>query len=135
MADLVIGATGVAKGPGAFTDERNTSLIVFQGRAMYLKDDGTLGLCDASTEAKAKAWGLTLNSAAGGQPVRVIRSGQVDLGVALAAGEPYVISSTLAQGFLMPASDLGSGDWTTLVGVAVDAQYLDVHIAHGGQVP
>lgn len=67
--------------------------------------------------------GMALNDAQVGQPVTVATSGDVTVATAgvMTPGKPYYAGndSDGGEGSLVPESDLGSGDYSQLVGFAV----------------
>lgn len=82
-----------------------------------------------SSAANAAVYGIALNGASDGQPVEVIKSGNIDLGATLAVGKVYVLSTS---GGIAPVDDVGSGEFITVIGVASAADNLVIGIVVGG---
>ena len=104
---------------------------VTQGNAVYLKtSDNKYWKADADAAATASADGIALTPGAADEYGVVCTEGYVDLGATLTVGETYVVSTT--AGGIAPIADLGSGDYTTILGVATAADTLELNIYVSG---
>lgn len=129
MADISITAANVVAGGNAKTVEGTAGATITAGQVLYLDSDaGTYKLadCDSATAAARSPAGIALNGAASGQPVRVLKSGNVTIGGTLTAAVGYYLSPT--AGGICPIADLSSGDYPTLLGFARSTSVLAVDI-------
>lgn len=127
MANLTITGTSVVAGVGALTEDRIALAALTAGQAAYADDTtGQVGLADAnSATAQVRVFrGIVLNPAAIGQTVKLLRSGPVTIGATLSPGQAYYLSAT--AGSICLFSDLTTGDYPTLIGVAMSASVLFV---------
>lgn len=134
MADLTVTAASVQP---TSTTKRLTKIAaeaITAGESVYVNTNDQLALADNDlSAAAASAVGIALASAAAGQPCPYAYEGDLDMGSILTAGLIYVVSST--PGGIAPSADLASGDYTTILGVAKDADTLSLHVhASGNQV-
>jgi len=133
MADLSITAAEVlwVSGP---KETKNAKVAITAGEVVF-DSAGEYDLADNDVdEATANARGIALNNAAAGQPLSIINtSGVVTLGASalVVEGAVYVLSST--AGGIAPAADLGSSDYTTVLGVGNGANGLDMAINASGE--
>jgi len=136
MADLSQTAANVAlssgtKKGGTYGDTITAGMPLYQDAS----DSDHLKPADAEdTAAKAVCIGIALNNGADGQPGSYAPSGSVvNLGVTLTVGTIYVLS---AAGKIAPSTDLASGDYVTVLGVATTAALLQLTIINSGvEVP
>lgn len=129
MADISITAANVVAGGNAKTVEGTAGAAITAGQVVYLDTAaGTYKLadCDSATAAARSPAGIALNGAASGQPVRVLKSGNVTIGGTLTTAVGYYLSPT--AGGIAPIADLSSGDYPTLLGFARSASVLAVDI-------
>lgn len=129
MADISITAANVVKGSNAVVEAGTAGAAITAGQVVY-KDaaDGKYKLADAdSATAAAKApRGIALNGASDGQPLSIIRSGDVTIGATLTPGTAYYLSPV--AGGIAPLADVASGDDVVLLGLAESASVLAVDI-------
>ena len=129
MADISITAANVVKGSNAVVEPGTAGATITAGQVVY-KDaaDGKYKLADAdSATAAAKApRGIALNGASDGQPLSIIRSGDVTIGATLTAGTAYYCSPV--AGGICPLADVASGDDVVLLGLAKSTSVLAVDI-------
>ena len=129
MADISITAANVVKGSNAVVEPGTAGATITAGQVVY-KDaaDGKYKLADAdSATAAAKApRGIALNGASDGQPLSIIRSGDVTIGATLTPGTAYYLSPV--AGGIAPLADVASGDDVVLLGLAESASVLAVDI-------
>ena len=126
MADLVITPADVVRYDGSQTDSGIAGEAITAGQTLYKHSDGKLYKADCSTAVKARAVGVALNGAAANQPVAFIRSGGLNPGAAVAVGTIYGVTDT--AGGIGPVADRGTGDYLTILGVAVTTSRIDLNI-------
>jgi hypothetical protein len=98
----------------------------------YKKADNTSGTGTATTSEVA---GIAAHAAFIGQPLTIVEEGNFQPGATLATGTVYV-SSGANSGGIAPVADLGTGDWTSVLGVATSTVTLKVDIINSGkQIP
>lgn len=130
MADLV--TTQAVPQPGARLRRYTAAASVVAGNVLYRDATSTypggVNLADnnAADPAKARAVGIAANAAVAGAPVDAVWDGDVDLGVAVAKGSIFAVSST--PGKIAPVADLASGDYTTILGVGKGGNILKVRL-------
>ena len=96
------------------------------GQPVYLYTSTTLKPANAATSsATAAVFGIALNSASSGQPVRVLRKGIYNPGFTGAAST-IVILSGAADGGVCPTADLATGSRAVVIGVMPAANQLKV---------
>lgn len=137
MADLSITAANVTPVAGYEGEHcvSGATLTAFMPVYIDSADSNKAKIADANVSAVlAAVRGLTLHAALAGQPVEIIKSGQVNLGAILTLGEEYVLSD--AAGLVCPRSDLATGHWITRLGHAESTSVFNVDIKRTGlQVP
>lgn len=118
MADLSITAANVIAAAGAITSVGVAGAAITAGDVVYRDaSDDKYKLADAdSLPAGVTKVYMALNGAADGQPITVLKSGDVALGALLTAGSRYYLSGT--AGGIAPEADLASGDAVILLGLA-----------------
>lgn len=126
-ASVVEGATGVRKSTGTAGGTITAGMPVYKD----LTDSNKLKAARANAAATAVVAGIALNSASAGQPLVYQYEGKINLGATLVVGERYMLSDAVA-GQIVPVGDLGTGDYTTEIGVADSASILDLGIDVGG---
>lgn len=132
MADVTISAANTIAVAGSQIEVVTSNDTITQGQAVYKNPAAAnrVDLCDADAAATADCYGISLNSAAAGQPLSIIRSGNLSMGNTLTAGTVYCVSTT--PGGIAPEADLGSGDYKTVLGVATSAFNLKISIINSG---
>jgi len=133
MSDLTITAASVAAASGASVEHGVAAEAVTAGKVAY-KDatTGAYGLADSNsaTAGVRVPVGIFLHAAATGQPVAVATKGPVTIGATLTAGTIYTLSET--AGGIQPAADLGSGEYTSVLGMATSTTVLNLKIQSSG---
>lgn len=133
MTDIVITAASVAAGTGAVIERGTAGGTITAGQVVY-KDaaDGKFKLADndSATAAARNPYGIALNSASNGQPLAVIRSGDLTAGGTLVAGTAYYLSGT--AGGICPLADVTSGHDPILLGLAKSTTVLHLDIQDPG---
>jgi hypothetical protein len=74
--------------------------------------------------------GIALNGASNGQPLSVQKGGDITIGGTMTAGIPYFLSDT--PGGLCPLPDIGTGEYSCIVGIAKSTSVLAVNIQPSG---
>lgn len=132
MADLVITAGNVKSYDNAIKKAVKAGATITAGQPVY-KDTTTQKYSPADADAAAALRtpeGIALNNASLDQPVFIQTGGDIDLGATLVVGKVYVMSDT--AGGIMPVDDLETGDYVTVLGVAVAANKLKMGIIGSG---
>lgn len=133
MADLSPTAANVIASSDALLENGNLGGTAVPGDVLY-KDssDGLWKLADSdSATAAAKApQGIALNGGSSGQPVRVLRSGDLTLGAILTAGVAYYLSNN--PGKICPVADVSTGESPSFIGIARSTSVLRVNITLSG---
>jgi hypothetical protein len=134
MADISIAAANVVRGTGAKIETGIAGATITAGQTVY-KDtaDGDKykpADADAGTATIRTTRGIALNGASNNQPLAIQVEGLITIGGTVAVGGVYVQSDT--AGGIMPAADLESGDYVTVLGVGVSATQIDLQIHASG---
>ena len=133
MADLTVTAASVLAGSNAVVENGLLGATATAGQAVYKEAaTGTWKLADAdSATAEARtAHGIALNGGASGQPVRVLRSGDITIGATMTANIGYYLSGT--AGGICPIADVGAGEYLCQIGIARTTAILQVDIQATG---
>jgi len=135
MSDLSITAANVLAGADSTVEYGTAGATITAGKTVYF-DDTTdkwkLADCDDASAAvrMASKGGIALNGASDGQPLKVLRQGDITIGATLTAGTAYYLSPT--AGGIAPLADLGGGDNIVLIGMAKSTTVLNVAINYTG---
>jgi hypothetical protein len=137
MAALTITAASVVAGSNAIVENGTAGDTITAGQVVYL-DTATgryeLADCNSATLAVRQARGIALNGAADGQPLRILKSGDITIGATMTVGAAYYLSGT--AGAIIPVADLATSDYVVFLGIAKTAAILGVDIQYSGaQVP
>ncbi|MGX1096514.1 hypothetical protein [Amorphus sp. MBR-141] len=128
MTDLSITAANVVASGNARIEHGTSGATITAGAVVYkAAATGKFGLCDSNSgtaEVKA-AYGIALNGASDGQPLAVVKKGDVTIGATITAGERYFASET--PGGIQPSADLASED-IVFLGIAKSASVLALDI-------
>ena len=133
MADLTITAANVVRGSNAKIEHGDAGATITAGQCVYRDTtDGEYKLSDADsgTAAVRSVRGIALNSASDGQPMTILRSGDITIGASVTAGVAYYLSDT--PGGIAPVADLATGDYPTLIGIAKSTTVIAVKINESG---
>lgn len=133
MADLSVTAANVTPGTNSVQETLKALVALTAGQVVYRDSTGKkVGLADSNDASSVirKPYGITLNGAAAGQPIRVHKSGRINIGAVVAVGIPYFASAT--PGALCVAVDLTSGKFTSYIGIAVATTTIDVQFHSPG---
>lgn len=135
MADLSITGTAVVAASDATLESGTAGATITGGQRVYL-DTATgryeLADADAATTIERRSRGIALHGAADGQPLRIIRSGDLTMNAVLTAGVTYYGSPT--PGGICPRADVLAGDYVEIVGVAKSTTVLAVDFQYPGVV-
>jgi hypothetical protein len=118
MADLSISAASVGRGGATTEIQQNCQFgeAMTQGQPAYLSTDNKWYKADADTSAASMAKGIVMTPASTSGYGDIALSGPVAIGATVTVGQVYVVSTT--AGGIAPYSDLGTGDYVTILGVA-----------------
>lgn len=133
MTDLSITAGNVVRGSNAQTEAGTAGATITAGQAVYRDTSDEkykLADCDSGTAAVRSPRGIALNGASDGQPLTIIRQGDVTIGATLTPGLAYFLSAT--PGGIAPYADLTTGDYPVYLGIAKSASVLNVDINEAG---
>lgn len=127
MADVTITAAGVLAGADSTVENGTAGATITAGQTVYL--DTTTGryeLADADGAADLRRpRGIALNGAADGQPLRILKAGDLTMD-GLTAGVTYYQSPN--PGGIAPRADVLTGDYVSIIGVAKSTTVLAVAI-------
>ena len=132
MTDISVTATAVVAGSGANVSRSEVAgATITQGQAVY-KDASTskCKLSDANGSGTKAVYGIALNAASDGQPIDVLKGGDLTLNAVLTAGLPYFLSGT--AGGICPEADLVTGMQKIQIGIAKSTTVLHVSIQDSG---
>lgn len=129
MAALSQTPANVASGTGARQSTVTGGATVAAGMPVYkdVADSNQYKPCKADAVATASCNGIALNSGADNQPLVIQAAGRINLGATLVVGMVYCVSDAVL-GEIVPYTDLGSGDYVTILGVAVSTSELELNI-------
>ena len=132
MSDLSITAASVLPGAGAVILYGTAGAAITAGQTAYLDTStNTWKLADSNGAAALRTPGaVALNNAASGQPIALQKDGEITIGATLTAGVAYYQSDT--PGGICPVADIGSGEYSCLVGIAKSTSVLDINIQPSG---
>lgn len=133
MADLSITASSITPGSDSVGENGYFGETITAGQPVY-KDsaDGLWKKADnnSATAAVRLPGGIALNGGSTGQPVRVHKSGDLNVGSILTPGVAYYLSDT--AGGICPYADLTTGEYPCFIGIAKSASVLKVNITPSG---
>lgn len=133
MADLTITAASVIADSDATIEWGTFGETITAGQAVY-RDSSTGKYMKAdnnSATAEAKVpRGIALNNGGNGQPGAIVTRGNVTIGATITGGVAYYLSDT--AGGICPVADLGSGETSTILGIAISTTKLKVDIQASG---
>jgi len=133
MADISITAANVIAGENANIEHGRAGATETAGQVVYRAGSDEkykLADNDSATAEVRRPRGITLNGAADGQPMALLKSGPITIGGTLVPGTTYCLSST--PGAICPQADIASGDDVVVIGVAKSATVLEVDIQISG---
>lgn len=133
MSDLSITASNVTPGSDSMSETGYLGETVTAGQPVYKSSTDSLWYKADNNSATAAArtpGGIALNGGAAGQPVRVHKSGDLNVGSILTPGVAYYLSDT--AGGICPVADLATGEYPCFIGIAKSASVLKVVIVASG---
>jgi small ligand-binding sensory domain FIST len=132
MADISQTAANVAKGAGAQTQIGIAGATIVAGDQVYLDPaTGTLKLATAASLNGSTVVGVALCGGAAGQPIVYQTQGVINLGGTLVVGGVYVVSPNNAGG-VAPYADLSTGNYVSILGLAISTSLLQMGINNSG---
>ncbi len=119
MVDVTVTEAEVLPGSDTVYTDGLFGATVTGGQLVYLDSStATFKLADADVSAAvALAVGIAMIGGVSGQPCKIATGGKMDPGFTVTLAEIYVGSAT--AGGIAPVADLGSGDFTMIVGIGV----------------
>lgn len=135
MAAISITAASVVP-TGTYAKEVGTAgAAVTQGQVLYKKSSDSkwyLAQADGTAEEAGYAvdMGFALSAASANQLIAILRSGTITIGGTIAAGVFYYVHTT--AGSIGPVGDLGSTNYTTIVGWGTSTTVLNVNFIAPG---
>jgi hypothetical protein len=134
MSDISITAANVVAGAGSSVKHGCTWGTTGTAGQWVYRDSSTgkylLADSNSATAAARVPDGLALNGGALNQPLAILESGPVTIGGTLTAGVAYYLSDT--PGGTAPVADVGSGEYSVVLGIATSSSVLDVNIQASG---
>jgi hypothetical protein len=134
MTDISITAANCVPVSGATIKYGTAGETITAGQVVYLQDSSGKWLKADNNSATAEVRGsggvwIALTGSSLNQPIAVGR-GQITIGGTLTAGVAYYLSDT--AGGICPVADLGSGEYSVLLGFATTTAILDVAPQYSG---
>lgn len=125
MADVTITAANVAAPANTRKRQVTAGATVTAGQPIYqdANDNFRAKPAIATSAATARDALIALHGAAAGQPLTVLEWGRYTAGGTLVVGTVYAVSAAAAGG-IAPIADLATGNFVTVLGVAVSAADL-----------
>ena len=123
-------AANVIAGDDAIPETIKLGGTVTAGMPVYsdLSDNGDHKAAQSDAAGTDDVVGIMLGGGADGQRAVMQKSGLINLGATLTVGERYYVDKTSA-GDIMPSGDLATGDFVTLLGIAVSTSQLMMVLA------
>lgn len=118
---------------GARVEQGIAGEAITQGQPVYLlSTDSKHYQCDADLSAAASVCvGIALTPAATDEYFLIAKPGStIDVGATLTVGETYAVSAT--KGAICPLSDITTGGYPTILGVATTTGKLPLNIIASG---
>lgn len=128
MADVSVTAASVVKTANTAISEGIAGGTVTAGMPVYIDttDSSKLKAADCDVQATSVAAGIALHGASAGQPLKYATSGNLTFNAGFTVGVVYVVSTT--AGGIAPDTDLVSGDYVTILGIATTTSNLNIKI-------
>lgn len=132
MADISVTASPVLAASDATTEHGRAGATITAGQVVALNTTtGKLVLADADGAAGIdRPRGIALNGASDGQPLAIVKSGDVTFNAVLTAGVSYFLSP--APGGIAPRADVLTADIVTHLGIAKSTTVLALDIQYSG---
>lgn len=132
MTDISITAASVI-GDGTNVKSGQAGEALAAGKAVYKSSSTNKWMLADSNSATAEArvaTGIALNGAALNQPVDVATGGLITIGATVTGGTAYFLSDT--PGGICPFADVGSGEYSQIIGIATSATVMRLLFAASG---
>lgn len=112
--------------------EGTAGATIVAGDVLYqdASDGNSLKPASHGTAAAARAVGIALVGASDGQVCVYLESGHINPGGTAVVGEVYCVSTN--AGKFAPNSDIGIGDFVTVIGVGITASDILINIIVSG---
>lgn len=133
MADISITAAGVVPVDGASILHGTSGETITAGKNVYKSSTTNKFMLADSNSATAEArvaTGVALCGSSLNQPISVQKSGPITIGGTLTAGVAYYLSDT--PGGLCPVADVGTGEYSCIIGMAISTTVLNIDIQASG---
>lgn len=133
MADITITAANVVAGSDAVIRRGQSGATITAGQAVAVDaSTGSFILADnnSATATVRQAVGIALNGASSGQPLAVLTGGSITIGGTMTAGVAYYLGDT--PGGICPVADVGSGEYSCLIGLSSSTTVLKVQPLYSG---
>lgn len=132
MADLSITAANCVPGTNARLEPGFAGETITAGMAVYKASTGLWMKADSnSATALARvATGIAMCGSSAGQPIHAQKSGSLTLGATMTAGVAYYLSDT--AGGICPVADVGSGEYSQVIGIATSTSVLKIGFTDSG---
>lgn len=133
MADLSITNTAVIAASTATVEHKLAGATITAGQTVYLDEStDTYKLADADGTGTTRTRGIALNGASSGQPLAIIKEGDLTMNAVLTAGVSYFQSPN--PGGIGARAEVLTGDYVTSLGIAKSTTVLAVKIDYSGVV-
>ncbi len=132
MADLTITAANVLTQDISAIQTGTAGAAITAGQPVYMDtaDGGKMKPAVSSSSVAANARGIALHAAANGQPIAYQVGGLITIGATAAVGRIYAVSGT--AGGIQPQEDIGTGEFVTILGVAISTSTIAINIFASG---
>lgn len=134
--EISITAANVQPSGGGLNTSTVTPIVfgatVTEMMPLYLAADGNYELGNCGAAATSQIAGVSLSAGGDGDSGLMAKTGAVVVsGATLTAGETYFLSDT--NGKITPASNLSSGDYLTMIGIALTTSLMLIYIVNTGE--
>lgn len=130
MADLVLTPSAILASSDATRESGIAGATITAGQVVAKHaTNGKYVLADADGTGVTRPSGIALNGASDGQPLTIVKAGDVTL-AGMTAGVSYFLSPT--AGGIAPRADVLTGDIVTHLGIAKSATVLALDIQFSG---
>lgn len=132
MADISVTASAVLAASTAEKEHGVAGATITAGQVVALNTTtGKYVLADADGAAGIdRPRGIALNGASDGQPLAIVKAGDVTFNAVLTAGVSYFLSPT--PGGIAPRADVLTADIVTHLGIAKSTTVLALDIQYSG---
>lgn len=133
MADISVTASAVQRTDTTVVLSGIAGSTITAGQPLYkdAADANSLKAGIATAAATAAIVGVAAHGASDGQPIKYYGRGDVTYNAVLTVGTVYVASASAAGG-IAPVSDMTTGNFVTILGVATSTTNLKLGITASG---